>query len=80
MAKNYSKPILAAHFSALLDSKAGSRLDHAKAMGVGDGTLGRIKYATGNPTVENLDQIANYFSTETWRLLTKPASAGFFVT
>lgn len=46
-----------------------SRLDLAKIMGVADGTLGRIKYGTGNPTVEVLDQIASFFRIPTWKLL-----------
>ncbi|WP_186137361.1 helix-turn-helix domain-containing protein [Burkholderia gladioli] len=46
-----------------------SRLELSRQMGVADGTLGRIKYGTGNPTVEVLDQIASFFKIETWRLL-----------
>lgn len=76
MGLNNSKPILAAHLSTLLASRPEkSRLDHSKVMGVADGTLGRIKYGTGNPTLESLDQIANYFRVRTWELLTPPEQA-----
>lgn len=67
---NDSKAVLAGRLSALLSSRPEkSRLDHSKAMGVADGTLGRIKYGTGNPTVDVLDQIAAYFRIPTWELL-----------
>lgn len=41
----------------------------SKQMGVADGTLGRIKYGTGNPTVEVLDQIGAFFKIPAWRLI-----------
>lgn len=67
---NNSKPVLAANLSALLETRSDvSRLELSKRMGVADGTLGRIKYGTGNPTVEVLDQIAGFFNIRTWQLL-----------
>lgn len=65
-----SKPILAKRLAELLASRPEkSRLDHSRAMGVADGTLGRIKYGTGNPTIEVIDQIASYFRIQPWQLL-----------
>lgn len=70
MLLNNSSEVLSKQISSLLGSRPErSRMDHAKAMGVADGTLGRIKYGTGNPTIEVLDQIANYFKIKTWQLL-----------
>lgn len=71
-----SKRVLADRLSALLASRPDrTRMEHAAAMGLSDGTLGRIKYGTGNPTVEVLDHIAAYFRLQTWQLL-KPDDAG----
>jgi transcriptional regulator with XRE-family HTH domain len=65
-----AKKILADNLSALLESRPDiSRLDLSKQMKVADGTLGRIKYGTGNPGVEVLEQIARFFRIETWQLL-----------
>lgn len=65
-----SKAILAANLTELLSTRQEApRLELAKRMGVADGTLGRIKYGTGNPTVEVLDQIASFFKIPTWSLL-----------
>lgn len=44
-------------------------MDVARRMGVADGTLGRIKYGTANPTVDVVDRIARYFRVEPWELL-----------
>lgn len=38
-------------------------------MGVADGTLGRIKYGKANPTLDVVDQIANYYRIPAWRLI-----------
>ncbi len=66
-----TKKILAANLSALLDSRPDiSRLNLSKQIKVADGTLGRIKYGTGNPTIEVLEQIASFFRVEAWQLLT----------
>jgi transcriptional regulator with XRE-family HTH domain len=65
-----TKKALADNLKVLLDRRADvSRLDLSRQMKVADGTLGRIKYGTGNPTVEVLDQIAHFFKIDTWRLL-----------
>lgn len=40
-------------------------------MDVADGTLGRIKYATGNPQLDNICQIAEFFKLSPWQLLVK---------
>ena len=65
-----SKQALADRLTALLAAKPElPRIEHAKLMGVGDGTLGRIMYGTGNPGVEILDAIAAYFRVKTWQLL-----------
>lgn len=37
-------------------------------MGVADGSLGRIKYGTGNPTLDALEGIARFFRLEVWHL------------
>lgn len=62
---------ISANYQRLLARKphAGSRMDLAKRIGVGDGTLGRIMYGTGNPGVDTLVQLANYFHVEPWELL-----------
>lgn len=77
MLNKSSKQTLAENLTILLASKpAGSRIELSKRMGVADGTLGRIKYGTGNPTIEVLDQIAGFFRIPTWELLkpTEPES------
>lgn len=72
---NSSKAVLAKKLTALLESRKGiSRLDLSRQMGVADGTLGRIKYGTGNPTIEILDQIGDFFRVPSWQLL-KPEDA-----
>lgn len=64
------KEILAASVSQLLETRRDvSRLNLSKQMDVADGTLGRIKYGSGNPNVETLAQIARYFKFEPWQLL-----------
>lgn len=74
MRLTHSNQALAQHLTRLLDGADGSRMDIAKRMGVADGTLGRIKYGTGNPTIEVLDRIAHYFRVEPWELL-RPTDA-----
>lgn len=65
-----TKKILAENISALLSTRSDvSRLELARQMKVGDGTLGNIKYGKGNPTVEVLEQIARFFNLEAWQLL-----------
>ncbi|MFU1939400.1 helix-turn-helix domain-containing protein [Bordetella hinzii] len=64
------KEILAQSVARLLETRPDiSRLNLSKLMGVADGTLGRIKYGTGNPNVETVEQIARYFKFEAWQLL-----------
>ncbi|HET6807213.1 MAG TPA: helix-turn-helix transcriptional regulator [Frateuria sp.] len=46
-----------------------ARLDLSRRMGVADGTLGRIKYGRGNPTLDVVDRIANYFRIAPWKLI-----------
>lgn len=70
-----SNSILSERLSELLEARSDlSRMDHAELMGVSDGTLGRIKYGIGNPTLDVVDAIARYFRVPTWRLL-QPRSA-----
>jgi len=65
-----SNSVLSRKLATLLEQRSElSRLDHSKVMGVSDGTLGRIKYGTGNPTLDVVDAIARYFRVPTWRLL-----------
>lgn len=64
------KKVLSENVTKLLDTRQDmSRLNLSKLMGVADGTLGRIKYGSGNPNVETLDAIARFFRFETWQLL-----------
>lgn len=64
------KKTLADNVTYLLGTRPDiSRLDLSRQMKVADGTLGRIKYGTGNPTVEVLEQIARFFKIEAWQLL-----------
>ncbi|MBI0327676.1 helix-turn-helix transcriptional regulator [Burkholderia plantarii] len=66
-----TKKILSDNLTLLLARRPGiSRLELSRQMQVADGTLGRIKYGTGNPTIEVVDQIARFFKVEPWRLLT----------
>ena len=68
--KSDSKQALASNVAALLASRPDlPRMDHAKTMGVGDGTIGRIIYGTGNPTLDVLESIAAYFRVQPWQLL-----------
>lgn len=64
-----SNQILAQHLSRLLDAQPQARIDIARRMGVSDGTLGRIKYGTANPTIDVVEKIARYFRMEAWELL-----------
>lgn len=64
------KKILAQNVSKLLDTRPDiSRLDLSRQMRVADGTLGRIKYGTGNPNAETIEAIAKYFRLQPWQLL-----------
>jgi transcriptional regulator with XRE-family HTH domain len=65
-----TKKILADNLTELLSRRPDvSRLNLSKQIHVADGTLGRIKYGTGNPTVEILESIARFFKIEAWQLL-----------
>lgn len=65
-----TKKILANNIATLLKRYSYiSRLDLAKLMKVADGTLGRMKYGTGNPTIEVLEDVARYCGIEVWQLL-----------
>jgi len=64
------KQILAESVTKLLDTRQDiSRLNLSRLMGVADGTLGRIKYGSGNPNVETVEQIARFFKYDAWQLL-----------
>lgn len=76
MRLNDSNQALTQHLQRLLEGQELSRLELAQRMGVSDGTLGRIKYGTANPTVDVVDRIARYFRVEPWELLKPPAAAG----
>lgn len=66
------KKILSDNLSALLKRYPDvSRLDLSRRMKVADGTLGRIKYGTGNPQLDNLCQISEFFKLSPWQLLVK---------
>lgn len=68
------KTNLAANLTALLQLRGGiSRLDLSREIGIADGTLGRIKYGTGNPTVDVLERLAAAFGIEPWILLADPS-------
>lgn len=65
-----TKKALADNLTDLLHKyPAVSRLDLSRKMKVADGTLGRIKYGTGNPQLENLCHIAEFFKIKPWQLL-----------
>lgn len=65
-----TKQILKQNLETLLETRPDiSRLNLSKQMKVADGTLGRIKYGTGNPTVEVLEQIAHFFKIQPWQML-----------
>lgn len=64
-----SNKVLSERLSTLLASSEGPRLDLAKRMNVSDGTLGRIKYGQGNPTLEVVDRIAAFYRVEPWQLI-----------
>lgn len=66
------KKVLSDNLSALLERYPDvSRLELSRRMKVADGTLGRIKYGTGNPQLDNLCQIAEFFKLYPWQLLIK---------
>ena len=69
MKPDSSNQVLAAHLNRLLEGQELSRMALARRMGVSDGTLGRIKYGTANPTVEVIDRIARHFRVKPWELL-----------
>lgn len=64
-----SNQALSAALNQLLEGEKLARIELAKRMGVADGTLGRIKYGKGNPTLEVVDQIARYYRVPAWRLI-----------
>src|SRR5579859_6621173 len=65
-----TQKILAENLTALLERRPDiSRLNLSKQIQVADGTLGRIKYGNGNPTVDVLERIARFFRVEPWQLL-----------
>lgn len=65
-----TKKILQENLKALLDTRPEtSRLNLSREMEVGDGTLGSIQYGKGNPTLQVLETIAQFFELETWQLL-----------
>lgn len=67
-----SKKTLSTNITRLLSTQKGvSRLELSKRIGVADGTLGRIKYGSGNPNIETLNAIATFFKLESWQLLIK---------
>lgn len=63
-----NRKILAENLTKLLATRSESRLALSRKMGVADGSLGRIKYGTGNPTLEALEGIARFFRLEVWHL------------
>ncbi|PVX77195.1 hypothetical protein [Paraburkholderia unamae] len=64
------KKVLSDNLTTLLESRPDiSRLNLSKQIKVADGSLGRIKYGTGNPTIETLEDIARFFKVEAWQLL-----------
>lgn len=70
-----SNQALSESLNRLLDGEGLARIELAKRMGVADGTLGRIKYGKGNPTLEVVDQIARYYRVPAWRLI-QPVKTG----
>lgn len=71
-----TKKALSANLAALLASRPDKpRTEHARLMGVGDGTLGRILYGTGNPGIDVLEAIAAYFRTTPAQLLRDTAES-----
>ena len=64
------KLIISNSVSKLLEGRKDiSRLNLSRQMNVADGTLGRIKYGTGNPNIETVETIAKFFKFEAWQLL-----------
>ncbi|NLZ10864.1 helix-turn-helix domain-containing protein [Neopusillimonas aromaticivorans] len=63
-----NRKILADNLTRLLATRDESRLSLSRKIGVADGSLGRIKYGTGNPTLEALENIAKFFRLEVWHL------------
>ncbi|CAN7518512.1 helix-turn-helix transcriptional regulator [Pseudoxanthomonas sp. LjRoot168] len=73
---NDASVLLAANLSRLLEERSDvSRLTLSREIGVSDGTLGRIKYGSGNPTLDVLQRIADAFQVEPWMLIA-PADVG----
>lgn len=64
-----SNQALSEALGELLAGEKLARIELAKRMGVADGTLGRIKYGKGNPTLEVVDQIAHYYRLPAWQLI-----------
>lgn len=69
-----TREVLAKNLNSLLAKKkeaagGGSRLDFSREIGVADGTLGRISYGSGNPTLDVMLQLAEHFRLEPWQLL-----------
>lgn len=67
---NDASVLLASNLSKLLAERSDvSRLTLSREIGVADGTLGRIKYGNGNPTLDVLQRIADAFHVEPWMLI-----------
>ncbi|MBU9205444.1 hypothetical protein KTD31_29215 [Burkholderia multivorans] len=65
-----TKQVLQRNLKALLATRPEtSRLNLSREMSVADGTLGSIQYGKGNPTLQVLETIAQFFELETWQLL-----------
>lgn len=64
-----SNQALTANLNRLLEGQELSRIELARRMRVADGTLGRIRYGTANPTIDVLERIARYFRVKPWELL-----------
>ncbi|HEY0201128.1 MAG TPA: helix-turn-helix transcriptional regulator [Burkholderiaceae bacterium] len=70
-----SNQVLSDHLNRLLSGSEVARIELAKRMGVADGTLGRIKYGKGNPTIDVVDKIARFYRVQPWELL-RPVQEG----
>ncbi len=71
MSAGSSREVLAQNLNALVSWHAPKLSTQvlARRIGIGNGTLGRLRNAQVECTIETLDQVARYFRLEPWQLL-----------
>ncbi|GAP37355.1 helix-turn-helix transcriptional regulator [Piscinibacter sakaiensis] len=75
---NSARRHLAKNVNALVNTRTGTLEQLVKALGVSNGTLGRIRNAEVETGVDKLTEIAAYFGIEPWQLLAPKLGIGLY--